>query len=1353
MVSMNWLHSRNTFITRSGDRSMAAATAYATGDELTDPNRGTIHDFSRKSGVETRGMIVPPGGEGWENAQAMIDAAERFEDWRADQRFASSTRKAEAFLAANPGYRLEGEVGALPSDFASLDQKQKAEAIKALQKEWRASSAGKELSKNGFDFRFEVDESNGVKVVNWKASTPAELQKRNASVGMSSSFSLWNGFDAEQRKEVVERFIKERYTDNQLAAIYGIHPDEGNSHFHIVAPTRTIKPDGSFGPKPPFFEKMGALKEWTQGNRETLARIQMEVAAENGMELRIDHRSFKEQGIEFEATQHEGYAANQARKDGAPLDVLERNNSIRALNAIKAFEDAEAVIDVVARQRSAFTETDLSRELFKRLEGDEALFTAAKERLIASKKLVHLGQDVNGREVYTTTRNQTIEADAFSSAEALEGQSNHRINHTRLEASLARSKKEGGYNFLSDEQKEAVRVIVSDSDLAIVKGAAGVGKTTLVQAAAREFEASGYRVRGMALANNAARTLGQEAGIKSDSVDSYIKSMETLDEIERTLKFGVKSNAEKRRLEAAKRSLEARKLTKKDVLILDEAGMLGTEKMGRLLADARAVGAKIVMLGDDRQLQAIEAGRIFEGLLNERHSARVFTIMRQSLDESDPDKEWMRKASMNFESGNTREALDAYRSRGKVALVEDADLIDHTVQRYFALRDANPDRTRTILAFQNKTVTAINDAVRAELVRRGEVGEGVKFKSASYGVGDRIVFLENDKRGEFAKSIGGANGATDGVLNGTQARVLTVERSGKAGVKIRAEIVGEGPEGTKPRIVEFDTNDFKKRQGTGEVFQHAYALTVHKSQGQTVHEALVVADKFYTQDAAYVAMTRHKLHAEMIASKADFAEYNDLIRAMSRAPEKTLIRDFTLNTDAQREADAMVRQYRDVAHNAGSMYASIEMRTERRVMAGEEDAIVFDDKQWGIYKQMAEDRKALALGLAEQFKEYDQLKKLSARSMTDEQRRSWDKASTAVNLMTQARIRREDIEVAAGLRERPASELEKEALERMKAYQKTSDEARSLWNEIKKTHPGARSKDHPEFARFDALRLKRDEAAHVIVSDEKMRPLHRRQAKAAGANWKTVLNQASTHLKRTSVTPEEVYRLEIVAEYKQARRDAADAWGEMVPGRKLKPGEQAPVDHPRYNDYQKSREVRDRLSIELTENIEEYAQALAAERVKPEALTADYQVAKQLKNREEAKRSEQETTATRTAQEKPATAQERPSSAHGAEQRVAAPKATVPPEIAVQEWQVAQRQVLDAASRADYDADAKKALPALRSGQNKAAAQVYESGGLNLLAKADQKRVVEQAIASGDLKPEVVVSVQRTFGISQQRQA
>lgn len=1352
MASLNWLHARNTFITRSGGKSLAGSTAYAAALDMVDPNDGTVLEYSRRSSVEQHGMVLPSGAA-WENEQAMIDAAERFEDWRADQRYSVSTRKAEAFLAANPGRTLEGDVGSLPSDFASMNKKDQATAIKAMQQEWRSSDAGMELKKNGFDFRFEVANQDGGKVLKWRAATPAELQKKNASIGMSSSFSLWNGFDPEQRKEVVERFIKERYTDHRLAAVYGIHPDEGNSHFHIVAPTRTIKEDGSFGPKPPFFEKQGALKEWTQGNREALARIQMEVAAESGMELFIDHRSYKDQGIDFDATQHEGYSANQARKDGAPLDVLNRNDGIRSENAKKVFDDPEMIIGTVSGQRSVFNEADLSRELFKRLEGDEELFSAAKERLIASDKLVHLGQDVNGREVYTTKRNQMIEEAAFADAEALEGQANHRVNHARLEAALARDGKAGGYSYLSDEQKNAVRVIVSDGDLAIVKGAAGVGKTTLVQAAAREFEASGYRVRGMALANNAARTLGEEAGIKADSVDSYLKSMETLREIENTLKIGG-DPAELRRLEAAKRTLESRRLTKQDVLIIDEAGMLGTEKLGLLMSDARKAGAKIVMLGDDRQLQAIEAGRIFEGLLKERHSARVFAIRRQSDDTHDADPSWMRKASMDFESGNTRDALDAYNRRGKIALVEDDKLIDHTVRRYFELRDANPDRTRTILSFQNKTVSAINEAVRSELVRRGEIHEGLSFKGAQYGVGDRIVFLENDKKGAFARTVTGGDGTRQGVLNGTQARIIGIEKGEKGSIKIKAEIIGEkSGKGSDPRVIEFDSSEFKKRQGTGEVFQHAYALTVHKSQGQTVDDVLVVADKFYSQDAAYVAMTRHKHHAEMIGGKADFAEYNDLVRAMSRAPEKTLVRDFTLTTDAQKMADAMVREYRDTKHMAGAMYGTIETRIERRIATGEEDLTVFDDKQWSVYKGMAENKKALARSIADQFTEYDKLKKLSARSMTPEQRESWDKASTTINLLTQARIRREDIEVDAGVRERPESEREKEARQRMQAYRKSSDQARDLWNDIKKTHPGAHSKSHPDYPRFDELRQKRDEMAHDIVADTKMRALCRRQAKAAGVNWATVLNQSSIHIKRNSITAEELNRIEVVQEYKQSRRDAAEAWTAMVPDKTLPKGAQLPVDHPRYSDYMASRTVRDKLAIELTDHVEQYANALLAERVKPEALRADYEVAKRIQDREDAKAGEQAATAAREAQEKPASIQGSKPVGKPEEQKGVPQKPVIAPEIAFKEWQAAHTKVLEAVGKSDYDDDAKKALPQLRTEQNLAAAQLYESGGMHLVPKAQQKRVVEQALASGDLKPDVVVSVKRVYGLDRQHGA
>ena len=114
----------------------------------------------------------------------------------------------------------------------------------------------------------------------------------------------------------------------------------------------------------------------------------------------------------------------------------------------------------------------------------------------------------------------------------------------------------------------------------MVEGYAGTGKSYMLGAAREAWEAAGYQVKGAALAGKAAEGLEVASGIASRSFHSW---------------------------EYAWRAGRDR-LTDRDIFVIDEAGMVGSRQFGRVLEEVKAAGAKVVVVGDTEQLQAIEAG-------------------------------------------------------------------------------------------------------------------------------------------------------------------------------------------------------------------------------------------------------------------------------------------------------------------------------------------------------------------------------------------------------------------------------------------------------------------------------------------------------------------------------------------------------------------------------------------------------------------------------------------------------------------------------------------------------------------------------------------------------------------------
>ena len=184
---------------------------------------------------------------------------------------------------------------------------------------------------------------------------------------------------------------------------------------------------------------------------------------------------------------------------------------------------------------------------------------------------------------------------------------------------------------LSGEQADALAHVTDGRDLGIVVGHAGTGKSAMLGVAREAWEAAGYEVRGVALSGIAAENLESGSGIASRTIAS--------------MEHGWQQG----------RDL----LTTRDVLVIDEAGMVGTRQLERVLSHAAEAGAKVVLVGDLKQLQAIEAGAAFRSI-HERHGgAEIGEVRRQRED-------WQRDATRDLATGRTGDALEAYRSHGMV---------------------------------------------------------------------------------------------------------------------------------------------------------------------------------------------------------------------------------------------------------------------------------------------------------------------------------------------------------------------------------------------------------------------------------------------------------------------------------------------------------------------------------------------------------------------------------------------------------------------------------------------------------------------------------------------------------------
>jgi Ti-type conjugative transfer relaxase TraA len=292
--------------------------------------------------------------------------------------------------------------------------------------------------------------------------------------------------------------------------------------------------------------------------------------------------------------------------------------------------------------------------------------------------------------------------------------------------------------------------------------------------------------------------------------------------------------------------------------------MIGSRQLERLLREAKNAKAKIVLVGDPYQLQAIEAGAAFRAISEETPTVSITEIRRQKID-------WQREATIDLATGKTWEAIARYSTHDHVHNFETQVFAqDGLVQLWNDARISQPDKTQIILSYTRDDVKALNELAREKRKAQNELGDDHAFITARgerlFTEGDRIYFLKNDR------DLQVKNG-TLGTIQRLHGNMLTV---------ILDKIEGQ----KTPKTITFSTDRYND-------LDHGYAATIHKSQGVTVDRAYVLASKYMDGHATYVGLSRHRESVDIFYSKEEFENEQVLARSLSRERSKDVTLDYT----------------------------------------------------------------------------------------------------------------------------------------------------------------------------------------------------------------------------------------------------------------------------------------------------------------------------------------------------------------------------------------------------------------------------------------------------------------------------
>jgi Ti-type conjugative transfer relaxase TraA len=675
----------------------------------------------------------------------------------------------------------------------------------------------------------------------WNDVEAFEIRK-DAQLAREVEFAIPREMSESDGIELARDFVRGEFVDRGMIADLNVHWDMAEDgmpkpHAHVMLTMRAVDENG-FGPKVRDWNRTEMVERW----RRRWAELANERLAELDIDARIDHRSLEAQGIALEPQSQIGAPAKRIEGrgiegQGIEADRAEMHREIARGNGARIIADPSLGLDAITHQQSTFTQRDLAKFAHRHSEGIEQ-FNEVMGAMRSAPNLVELGKDISGEDRFTIREMIEAEQRLHRATDVMAERERYEVSDRDRGAALARAEERG--LVLSGEQAEALAHLTDGRDLGVVVGHAGTGKSAMLGVAREAWESAGYEVRGVALSGIAAENLESGSGISSRT----IASME-------------------HRWEQGRDLLKSR-----DVLVIDEAGVVGTRQLERVLSHAAETGAKVVLVGDPQQLQAIEAGAAFRSI-HERHGgAEIGEVRRQRED-------WQREATRDLANRRTANALEAYRSHG---MVHEAQTREQTrgdlIERWDRDRKAFPDKSRIILTHTNDEVRALNEAARERMRNGSDLGDEVRVTvergARNFASGDRLMFLQNE-RGL-------------GVKNGT---LGTVERVSAQSMSVQTD---DG------RSVPFDLKDYNR-------IDHGYAATIHKAQGMTVDRTYVLATPGMDTHSSYVALSRHRDGLELHYGRDDFAGQDRLVRTLSRDRAKDMASDYERADPAQSYAE------------------------------------------------------------------------------------------------------------------------------------------------------------------------------------------------------------------------------------------------------------------------------------------------------------------------------------------------------------------------------------------------------------------------------------------------------------------
>ena len=657
----------------------------------------------------------------------------------------------------------------------------------------------------------------------WNVATAAERQV-NGQPARELMIALPIELSRGENIALMQEYVAQELCTRGLVCDWVFHDKPGNPHVHLMHTLRPLTATGFGIKKVALRGDDGSIVRAPSGkivyrdfvgDRSTLIDLRTAWAATAtrhlaaaGHDLRLDLASYRSRGIGLLPSQHVGPAGKAIGVDGRTSRAGDAAIEHRETTAVQLAHNPGLIIDLVADGQSVFDRRDIAKALHRFID-DPRVYTDVLTRALADPRLVTLapGDEHHPSGLPRAARLATsdmiaVEARMVETAVGLATGSRHAIAPEVVAAAVASASRT-----LSADQLSALDHVTLERDFATVVGFAGAGKSTMLAVANEAWSASGKRVCGASLSGKAVQGLEQSSGIPSRTIASWIAGWDR----GRALPVGA-------------------------VFVVDEAGMVSSKLMARIVSEVSSAQGKLVLIGDTKQLQPIQAGGAFRAL----------------TDHVCPDR-----------------------------LATAAAIVDRYMVLTGSVRDDGGDSAATsgvlVLAYLRDDVLALNTAIAERRLGLGLTHAPMTVETANgartMAICDRLQFLKGVDVPIHGRNIGSvrvANGQF-GTIVDTSFGGLTIALDGGPTVTVDCT-----------KVPEVDL---------------AYATTIHKAQGATVDHTLIMGNARLDAYLGLVALSRHRETATLFVPQTEIADRSRLLAILSRAEIKTTTLDYAERRD------------------------------------------------------------------------------------------------------------------------------------------------------------------------------------------------------------------------------------------------------------------------------------------------------------------------------------------------------------------------------------------------------------------------------------------------------------------------